>query len=348
MHRLAVPSLVALLAWCAACRVERVSPRGDGAAAATSCSQEPEGELWVYTSIYRHVLDALAPLIAERLPKVRVHWYQAGSEKVSSRLEAEIAAGGTQADLLATSDPFSYERFKRAGMLAPYASPHALRIPRSLVDADAAYVACRLSTMVLVHRRELTSPPESFLSLAEPAWRGRVAIGDPLTSGTAATWASFVEAKYGPDYFESLRRNRAVVAGGNAAVLQKVEGGEADVGVLLLENALAAMGRGSAIAVRYPSDGAVVVPGYLAVFASSRNPVAARALYDLILSPEGQKAIVELGDMHAVDPRLPGPRAQPAVEDLLARSMPWSASFLERGLLRGGAVKTSFSEAFAQ
>ena len=28
-------------------------------------------------------------------------------------------------------------------------------------------------------------------------WKGRTAIGDPLTSGTAFTWAVFIHSKYG-------------------------------------------------------------------------------------------------------------------------------------------------------
>src|SRR5690606_12667317 len=93
----------------ASCRVETAAP-----ATASACeSASPAGEVWVYTSMYRHVLDALEPVLKAELPKVQVRWFQAGSEKVTSRLEAELSAGGTQADLLATSDPFLYARLAR-------------------------------------------------------------------------------------------------------------------------------------------------------------------------------------------------------------------------------------------
>lgn len=344
-------SPLALLLCCAAlagCRIESATPRaaeGGGG----NASDTPRGELWVYTSMYRQVLDALDPLVAKALPGVTVHWYQAGSEKVANRLEAELTAGGTQADLLITSDPFLYERFKREGRLLPYASPYALRIPRALVDPDAAYTACRLSTMVLVYRADLPGePPSSFRELTQPRWKGQVALVDPLTSGTGFTWAVFLEQKYGAGFFAELRQNGARVAGGNAAAMQAVQGNEAQVGVVLLENALAAKAKGSALGIAYPSDGAVIVPGYAAIFRTSRNPGAARALEDLLLSPEGQAAIVRLGDMHAVDPRVPGPRGEVPLSELLARSQPWDESALERGLTRGAEIKASFSKAFSQ
>lgn len=326
------------------CRVESVAPGG----CATAATDQPAGDLWVYTSMYRPVIDQLEPLLRLRLPKLTVHWYQAGSEKVANRLEAELAAGGTQADVLMTSDPFLYERYKAEGRWLRYASPNGLRTPRALVDPDGHYAASRLSSMVLVYRAELTAPPHSFAELTEPKWRGEVAIGDPTASGTSFTWALAMEKLYGRGYFEALARNGATVAGGNAAVLQRVEGGEARVGVLLLENALVARGQGAPVRFAYPSDGTVVVPGPLAIFGSTHNPAAAKAFYDLILSPEGQAVLVKSGDMHAVDPRLPGPRGERGTAELMAHAFAWDDAFVAHAVAEGPAVKTAFSKAFTR
>jgi iron(III) transport system substrate-binding protein len=202
--------------------------------------------------------------------------------------------------------------------------------------------------MVLVYRKGDVPPPVSFAELISEGWKGRVAVGDPLTSGTAFTWAVFIQSKYGDAFFTQLREKGAIVAGGNAAVLQKVESGEVDAGVLLLENALAARGRGSPIEIVWPEDGAIVIPGPVAIFSTTRNAVAAKAFVDLLLSPEGQRIIVEKGDMHAVDPRLEGPRGEPGVETLMTRSQPWSPALVELGLTRGGAIKETFSRAFSR
>ncbi|WP_426734917.1 ABC transporter substrate-binding protein [Myxococcus faecalis] len=337
--------LAVALAVLAACRIESAAP---ASGVANTHEGAPSGEVWVYTSMYQHVLDALEPLLKEKLPGVTVRWYQAGSEKVASRLEAERAAGAVRADLLSASDPFLVERLAREGALLPYASVHVLRAPRALVDLDARYASIRVSTMVLVHREGSPPPPTSFAALVDGSWKGRVAIGDPLTSGTAFTWAVFCHSRYGEAYFTGLREHGALVAGGNAAVLQKVESGEADAGVLLLENALAARARGSRLHIVWPTDGAVTIPGPVAILAGTPNPVAARAVVDVMLSAEGQRLIVEKGDMHAVDPRLPGPRGEPGVDALLRRTQPWTPPLLEQGLTRGSAIKEAFSRAFAR
>jgi iron(III) transport system substrate-binding protein len=298
--------------------------------------------------MYRHVCDALDPVLKAELPQVTVHWFQAGSEKVLSRLEGELQAGGTQADLLATSDPFLYRQLAGEERWMKYVSPNALRVPRELMDLDGRYAALRLSTMVLVYRRGLEAPPSSWAALADERFRGEVALGDPLTSGTAFTWAVFMEQQLGAKWFAALRANEARVAGGNAAVLQKLEGGEAKVGVLLLENALAAQAKGSPIEIAWPSEGAVVVPGFLGIFSSSRNPVAAKAVADVLMSKRAQELMVSPGDMHAVDPRLEGPRGQAGLDALMQKAMKWTPELLERGARDGAKVKADFSEAFSK
>jgi iron(III) transport system substrate-binding protein len=174
-----------------------------------------------------------------------------------------------------------------------------------------------------------------------------VAVGDPLTSGTNFTWATFMARKYGDGFFGELRRNGAVVAGGNAAVQQKIETGEVKVGVLLQENVLAVAEKGGGLEFTLPEDGAVTIPSCAAIFASTHNPTAAKAFMDLLLSPEGEAAMVR-GRMYATDPRVPGPHDLGTLDALLERSLPWDEGMREFGLKQGDAVKAAFTKAFAQ
>jgi iron(III) transport system substrate-binding protein len=340
------PNWVGLVLLLAACRIEAATPRGT--APAMAAEGAPSGELWVYTSAFPAVVDELEVLARQHLPQVSVRWFKAGSEKVASRIEGELAAGGIKCDVLAISDPFLVERYKREGLMLPYTSPAMLRLPRSLVDLDGNYAAIRVSTMVLAYRSGLKEPPRTFAELTEPKWRGKVALGDPIASGTAFTWVAFEDRAHGHAYFRALRQNGAVVAGGNAAVQARIESGEVQVGVLLLESVLAAQAKGSDLTFHYPDDGAVTIPGYAAIFKSTRNPGAAKAFYDLLLSPEGQSAMVRIGLLHAADPRQPGPAKEPGIDALLARSQPWSEQFLDLGVTHGAEIKSAFAEAFSQ
>lgn len=103
---------VLALALAAACRIDTVAPNA-GPEGARADDTHTHGDLWVYTSMYPAVVDAFELLAKQKLPDVRLQWFKGGSEKVANRLEAELVAGGSKADVLAVSDPFRSRRSRR-------------------------------------------------------------------------------------------------------------------------------------------------------------------------------------------------------------------------------------------
>lgn len=300
MHRLGL--LTALL--CAGCRVEIGAPERAGVAAEGAVE-----EVWMYTSIYQEVLDQLGPALEAAVPGVKVSWFQAGSEKVSQRWEAEHAAGRSRACLLATSDPGWYLDLHRRGLLQPYVSPRALEMDRAWVHPD--FAAFRLGFMVLAASGDGPAPA-SFRELADPAWRGQVSSPDPLASGTMFTTLSAWEQAYGFGFVEGLRGNGWVAAGGNSAVMGRMESGERRVGVVLLENLLQKPGVARII---LPTDGAVAIPGMLAIPTDCDAPAAARRAVDWLMSDEAQRLIVA-GNMYSPFPGVAPPAGAPPLAEV--------------------------------
>src|SRR5689334_20415580 len=94
---------------------------------ATGCTRK--NSVWIYTSLYKEMVAELDPLVHAAFPGVDVQWFQGGSENVAAKINAEMAAGKSQADLVITSDPFWYLELKQAGKLLTYDSPAARAIP---------------------------------------------------------------------------------------------------------------------------------------------------------------------------------------------------------------------------
>lgn len=339
-RRRAVPLVVlaALLpAAFAACRVE-LGPRDGDAAAGGG-----DAVVRVYSSMYKDVIEAIGPALekelAETSPGTRVEWFQSGSEKIASRLDTEFASGGSTADLLLTSDPAYYERLEHEGLLVPYVSPRSLAHPRSMVDPKGAWGTARISTMVIgVSSKYSGKPPVSFADLTDPRL-SRISMGDPLGSGTSFTTVAVLSERLGWDWFRALKAKGTVASGGNASVLQRLDTGEADAGILLLENLLAARARGSRVSIVIPGDGAVVIPGPIALLPHAKRSLPARAVYDALLSPAVQRLIAEKGFMHSPDPEVAPPPGAPTLESLLERS--GDAPQADAGL-----VKSTFDEIF--
>lgn len=309
-------------------------------------------EVKVYTSVYREVLDVIREPVEKKLasqqPPVTITWVQAGSRKIATRLEKEWSEGKAGADILLTSDPAYYKQLKGKGKLVAYNSPEAERIPAQWKDPDGAWATARFSTMVIGVSPEveagMTSPkPASFADLAEAKGLKRIAMGDPALSGTTFTAVATLQKRLGWAYFKRLKKKNTLSAGSNSTVQQRLDLGESDAGICLLENLLLAKAGGSKVGVVYPKEGAVVIPGPIALLPRAKDSKAARAVYDAILSAEVQKIFVEKGGMHSADPAMPTPAGAPKLEELLGKD---TAASVYDPAGDSEAVKTEFAKIF--
>jgi iron(III) transport system substrate-binding protein len=298
-----------LLLLLSACRVE-LGPPG-----ATQTGAKPT--VWIYTAIYQDQVDQFAAAVAKDLPHVDVQWFQGGSEKIAQRWEAEHSAGGSPACVLATSDPSWYVELADRGLLHPYVSPRALELPRAWVTPH--YAPHRIDLMVLGAPPD-GEAPASFKALADPMWKGRFSSGDPFSSGTAFTTVSAWDQLYGQPFLEALDANGWLMAGGNSAVLGRVESQEKPFGVVLLNNLLQ---RPGATRIVYPEDGAVPVPGSLAIPTDCRAQEAAEEVVDWLMGPAAQALVVKNG-MHSPFPGAPAPEGTPALADIRLAPLPES------------------------
>lgn len=336
------PLLAALLVL-AACRIEVGAP---STARSDVETDVPSGSVTIYTSMYRDVIDDLKPVLEAALPSVEVEWLQGGSEKLATRLDTELRAGTPRADLVLTSDPLWYRRLAKEGHLRPYASIRALAMPRALVDPKGAFVTSRISTMVLAYNSlhvTADEAPRTFEALFTTRYAGRVTTPDPLASGTAFTTLAFLVHTYGDELVDRMKAVDTIASGGNSSTLTRLESGEHHVGFVLLENVLAAKKRGSPVEWRLPEEGAVLVPGPIALLAKGPNPAAARAVYDVLLSADAQSAIVA-GLMHAPFADIAPPAGAPPLEELLETKYEWSADFVEHAVDGGHALRERFAK----
>ncbi len=334
-----------LLLLLAACRIE-IGPPERPARDNTDEAEKPSGKVTIYTSMYRPVIEEIEPLLARALPGVQVEWLQAGSEKIATRLDAELAAGAPRADLVMTSDPLWYDRLWREGHLLPHASLRALALPRELVHPEGGFATSRISTMVIAYNERAVKPedaPKSFAELFSDRWAGKVTIPDPLGSGTTFTTLAFLVAREGEGIIDRMRAARTIASGGNSTAMTRLESGEHDVGFVLLENVLMAKQAGSPIGFTIPEEGAVLIPGPIAILKKTANPRAARAVYDFLLSPEAQEKIVH-GWMHSPFSGVAPPPGAPAIEKLLETQYRWTPEFVRSASDGAHAIRKRFSE----
>jgi iron(III) transport system substrate-binding protein len=291
----------------------------------------PKSEVWVYTSIYKEFIAPIEAAFEAKYPEYDVQVFQGGSEKIQAKLEAELVAKKPQADILLTSDPFWSTELKDRGLLAT-------RPGHEPVETNY------YSLMVLIAHKDFPEAkrPKSFQDLARPELKGLIQSGSPLESGTTFSTVAYLSKKYGWDFFAKLKANGLASAGGNSVVIQKVESGEKKVGIVLLENALAARKRGSPIEVIYPEDGSIPIPSVQVVLKDAKNPAGAGKFADFVLSEEGQKLLLA-GFMYAVLPSVPAPEGAKPLKEVTAKSTPWTAELTADVAKNAKDIKKTFA-----
>lgn len=299
-------------------------------AVATSAAVSATKEIWIYTSIYKEFIVPIQVAFEAKNPDYRLRVYQAGSEKIQAKVEAELSAKKSQADLLVISDPFYESNLRRRGLL----------------EGDSSSAATNYYSLVVLiaHKKwPIEKRPKNLADLVRPELKNFVQMGSPLESGTVFASVAYLVDKFGWDYFAKLRTNGVASNGGNSLVIQKVESGEKKIGLVLLENALAAKKKGSPIEVIYPEDGAIPVPSVQLILKSSKEKTGAKKFADFLLSKEAQQILVS-GYMYSVDRTLPPPEGARALSLVTKESKPWTLETISKTSENAKGLKMKFAE----
>lgn len=290
--------------------------------AETPKAQGVKGTVMIYTSIYPDIIELVKPALKKEFPDLDIQWFQAGTEKVMAKVAGEIEAKKVQADLLMVADPSYYLALKEQNLLLKYDSPNRKDVKINK-DADGYWTGVRISNMVIAYNTAKVSAadaPKTWKDLLDPKWQGRLAMPSPLLSGTAYVAAGVLSDKYGWEYFENLRKNGLKVEEGNSAIQNKLLRGEYYAVMILEENILKMAAKGEPVKVVYPEDGTIVIPSPIAIFNTSKNQDAAKAVLDWFLSKAGQEAIVK-GWMHSVRDDIAAPQGAPALKTFIDKAI---------------------------
>jgi iron(III) transport system substrate-binding protein len=213
---------------------------------------------------------------------------------------------------------------KSRGVLAPYRSPSAEGIPAALVDPEGYWTGFSARIRVIAYNTKLIEPeeaPQSVFDLADPKWRGQVAMADPRFGSTsfhvAALYATAGDEKM-DDFFRRLKANDVRVVDGNSVVRDLVARGDVKVGLTDTDDVNVAIEDGQPIAMVLPDGaglGVPVMPNMVSLIANAPHPDEGRQLIDYLLSADVER---QLAQSEAVQIPLhagvQGPKNIPAIE----------------------------------
>ena len=231
-----------------------------------------------------------------------------------------------QADVFWNSELCRTLVLKKKGMLTPYVSPSAADIPVSLKDKDNFWTAFGGRGRVMVYNTKLVAAanaPKSIFDLANPQWKGKVCMANPLF-GTSSTHAAALYASLGKDklrkLFSDLKTNGILVVDGNAPALERVVEGLSAVGYTDTDDAVVAIKDGKPVAMVFPDKdgmGTLMMPNSVALVKNAPHSENAKKLIDYLLNPQVESRLLANGAIQiACRPSVKIPADSPDTHDL--------------------------------
>ena len=294
--------------------------------ALTACSATPASRsVVVYVSTDRVFSEPVLREYGEQ-SGVRVDVVYDTEETKSTGLANRLLAekDRPRADVFWSNEPVRTLVLKQRGVLQPYASPNAEGIPAALRDSEQMWTGFSARIRVIAYNTKLVRPdeaPTSVLELADPRWKGQVAIADPRFGSTsfhvAALYVLAGDAKM-DEFFKRLKANDVRVVPGNSVVRDMVARGEVKIGLTDTDDVNVAIEDRQPIAMILPDRdglGVPVMPNMLSLIAGAPNADEGRKLIDYLLSEAVER---QLAQSEAVQIPLhrgvPGPKHLPAID----------------------------------
>jgi len=280
-----------------------------------------EGEMNWYTSLAGEKADKIAERFMEQYPFITCRVVRSGTFEILRRVQAEISRGEVQADVVHVLDPGAFVALQQAGHLYRYRSSQAKYLPPEMRSGDY-WNACRVVVTVLATRREAGVRVDSWADLTRLPPDTRVGIKDAETSGSAYATYYLVREKYGYALWEHVAHLHPRVYRSESEMLAALERGEVDLLAGVMANTLTTE---NDVRVIWPSDGAPVVLGPVAILEGAPHPNAAKLFVDFLLSHTGQELIRDVTGAYPARPGLAPPPDLRPLEQIptLRTRAPW-------------------------
>ena len=294
-----------------------------GSAATATSGSSPA--LLVYSGQHPGTIEALAQAF-EQATGIKVDVRTSLDATLATQLVVE--GSHSPADVFLAENSPALEDLQQRNLLAPVAASTLAKVPKRDSSAQGDWVGIAAHASLLVYNTADVQPsqlPTSILGLADPQWKGKLALAPSETDFQPIVVA--VAAKYGKAkalaWLSALRTNAVGhVYSNNTAIVSQVNAGQGDLAVIdpyywyALRDQFGAGATHTAVQFLAPGDpGYVVDVSGAAILRSSKHQAEAQRFLAFMVSRQGQAALAH--DQTYEYPLVPGVAADPVLP-------PWS------------------------
>ena len=204
-----------------------------------------------------------------------------------------------QADVYWANEPVHPDEMKALGITQPYLSPNAAAFPAMFKDPEGHWTAFSARARVLDVDSVARDKPGSILAYADPRWRGRAVLANPVLNTTCFTLTALFNA-WGDDrawdFLNRVMSNGVTISPSNPDSAAAVASGRAAFSLVDIDDALAAVRQNKRLEIRYPDQeknglGCFMVANAVTLIRGARHPDTARRLIDYLLTAQTQRKL---------------------------------------------------------
>ncbi len=274
-----------------------------GLVAAPIMSQALEDKLVVVTSFPKDLTSKFKSEFEKRNPGVKVEIL---SKKTTAGIKyVQETAANNNSDIFWASAPDAFEVLKGDGLLQKY-TPKAQGIPEKvgaypINDPDGYYSGFAAAGYgIMWNTRYIKAkklpPAKEWVDLAKPIYHGHVGMSAPSRSGTTHLTVETILQGEGWEkgwaLWKEIGGNLKTVTERSFGVPDGVNSGEFGYGIVIDFFGLSSMASGFPVEFVYPTV-TTLVPANVGIIKNAPHSQAAAAFIEFLLSPEGQKTLLD-------------------------------------------------------
>ncbi|TFZ02590.1 extracellular solute-binding protein [Ramlibacter henchirensis] len=271
-----------------------------------------------YSALYKPLWE----VFTKRFPNVTVVPNPLTGPRLVSKLDAEFAAGKTEADvLMAGMTELLYNVSK--DRVTPYKPPNFSALPARFADPDGKFLimfADAYGTLYNTTQIKPADAPKSITDLADPRLKGQFVLDNPLGGGGATlVWIElFNSGLIDPKLMRGIRDNAQVVPSVPPLYPNVGAGSVKMIAWGSFTRYLQMKEAGSPVGFAFIDKGVVPLFGGTAIMKGAPNEKAARLFQAWFLTPEAQEAVVSKGHSYPVLPGVKTPAEWKPLTELMA------------------------------
>ena len=271
------------------------APQGGASPSSQAGDDGLTGHIVMYTSDPQEIITEVFEAFTAKHPGVTYELFRSGTGNLTTKMSAELDAGGTPCNLFSFAD-FSYiYSLEDKGLIHHWTPEGAKNLaePSLAVGGDLGYVYHVECTAIAYNTTLVQNPPKDWGNLADPSLKGLVAFADPGYSGASfSTLVTHINNsdKVGWKFYEDMKANDLKFEQSNGNLQSKVASGEYAAVVIVDYMARNAKAEGAPVEVVYPESGGVMIYSPACIMSSVKDEdlPAVQAFVEFLLSDEGQ------------------------------------------------------------